>query len=296
MSGDPHAIRAEGPNAQQITYWNQEAGPKWVEFQEALDQQIEPLGRAALDRAQPAPGERALDVGCGCGQTTLEIARRGGERGEVLGVDLSGPMLARARERAQAAGLGRARFLAADAQTHRFEPAHYQLVFSRFGVMFFENPVAAFRNLRAALAPGGRLAFLCWREIAQNPWVLEPMAALARHIPLPAPAAPDAPGPFAFASAERVRGILEQAGFGAVALEPQDAEMALAGGAGSGAHGGVLPADRPSGRRRPGGRRERPRAAAARGGRGAGQAPPPRRHLSRERYLDRHGLTRLARP
>ncbi len=229
MSESP-AIRAEGPNAQQIAYWNEQAGPKWVAYQEPLDRQIEPLGLAALERAKVAPGERVLDVGCGCGQTTLELARRVGGRGEALGIDLSSPMLERARERARVEGLGQARFLAADAQTHRFEPLSHQLIFSRFGVMFFENPVAAFHNLRGALAPGGRLAFLCWREMAQNPWMLEPTLAVAKHIAMPPPPPPDAPGPFAFASADRVRGILERSGFTGIALEPQDAEMALAGG------------------------------------------------------------------
>jgi SAM-dependent methyltransferase len=225
------AMPASGPNAEQIRYWNEEGGPKWVEYQDILDRQIEPLGLAAIDRAKVSPGERVLDVGCGCGQTTLEIARRVGSRGEVLGIDLSAPMLERARERARAAGIAQARFLCADAQTHAFEPARHDLLFSRFGVMFFQDPVAAFRNLRGALAPGGRLALLCWREIGQNPWMLEPMMAIAKRVALPPPPAPDAPGPFAFASPERVRGILERAGFREIVLEPHDAEMALAGGA-----------------------------------------------------------------
>jgi SAM-dependent methyltransferase len=224
------AMRAEGPNADQIAYWNEQAGPKWVAFQDALDRQIEPFGLVAIERAKVASGERALDVGCGCGQTTLELARRVGARGRVLGIDLSAPMLARASERARSQGLDQASFLAADAQTHRFEPESFDLGFSRFGVMFFQDPVAAFRNLRGALAPGGRFAFVCWREMARNGWMLEPMAALAKHITLPPPAAPDAPGPFAFADEKRVSAILEGAGFRDVTLEPHDAEMALAGG------------------------------------------------------------------
>jgi ubiquinone/menaquinone biosynthesis C-methylase UbiE len=172
-----------------------------------------------------AHGERALDLGCGCGATTLELARRVGPGGSVLGVDLSEPMLARARERA--AGLGQVEFRAADAQTADLGAASFDLAYSRFGVMFFADPPAAFANVRRALRPAGRLGFVCWQEMRKNPYMFEPVAAAARHVTLPPPPAPDAPGPFAFADAARVRAILERAGFGRIEIAPWAGEIGL---------------------------------------------------------------------
>jgi SAM-dependent methyltransferase len=207
-------------NTDQIAYWNDAAGAAWVEFQDALDRQIEPLGARGIDVLAPAPGERFLDIGCGCGQTTLELAKRVGPSGAVLGVDISQPMLAVARERA--AGTPQASFLKADAQTHPFEAGAYDAIHSRFGVMFFQDPTAAFTNLRRALKRDGRLAFLCWRSPAENPVMVLPMAAAAPHLPPLDPPTPGAPGPFAFADADRLRSILAGAGFRDIVIEPQD--------------------------------------------------------------------------
>jgi SAM-dependent methyltransferase len=207
-------------NTDQIAYWNDAAGKTWAEFQDALDRQVGPLGARVIEILAPAAGERFLDIGCGCGETTLELAKRVGPSGAVLGVDISQPMLAVARERA--AGVAQASFLQADAQAHPFEAGAYDAIHSRFGVMFFQDPVAAFANLRRALKPGGRLAFVCWRAPAENPIMILPMAAAAPHLPPPVPPTPGAPGPFAFADADRVRGILAGAGFHDIALEPQD--------------------------------------------------------------------------
>src|SRR6266852_2919404 len=142
-------------NAEQIRYWNEAAGPKWVAFQKVIDAQIAPLGERAMDRAGIAPGERVIDVGCGCGDTTIALARRVGPTGLVLGVDISAPMLERAAETARAAVAANVRFENADAQTHRLSPGAFDVVYSRFGVMFFADPVAAFVKLRAALTLGG---------------------------------------------------------------------------------------------------------------------------------------------
>jgi SAM-dependent methyltransferase len=211
---------AAGPNAAQITYWNAGAGPAWVAAQDALDAQLRPLGLKAMAALAPTAGERLIDVGCGCGDTSLELARRVGEGGALLGADISAPMLAVARRRAEAAGLGWAQFTQADAQVHAFEPADG--VFSRFGVMFFQDPTAAFANLRRALRPGGRVAFVCWRALAENPWMTIPMAGVAPLLPeAPPAAAPGAPGPFAFADHDRLAGILRGAGFTDIAIDAQ---------------------------------------------------------------------------
>ncbi|MFL5298636.1 MAG: class I SAM-dependent methyltransferase [Phenylobacterium sp.] len=207
-------------NAAQVAYWNDVAGQTWAEMQDLLDRQTEPLGRAVLDRLALAPGERVLDVGSGCGQTTLATAEAVGPAGQALGVDISRPMLAVARERA--AGAPNVSFLEADAQTYAFEPAAFDAIHSRFGVMFFEDPTAAFVNLRRALRPGGRLGFVCWRPMAENPIMSLPLAVALKRLPSPQPPTPGAPGPFAFADGERLRGILEPAGFADVSIAPQD--------------------------------------------------------------------------
>lgn len=205
-------------NAEMNRYWNEASGPRWVEFQHWIDRQIEPLGARALERARLGPGERVLDVGCGCGATALAAARAVGPEGSVTGIDLSLPMLTRARERAAEASLANLEFLHADAQTATLAKG-FDVVFSRFGVMFFEDPVRAFENLRRSLVARGRLVFVCWQALARNAWMRVPLEALASVLPLAPPASPTAPGPFAFADDARVRGILEQAGFGEIAFE-----------------------------------------------------------------------------
>jgi len=218
-----------GPNDEQVTYWNEQAGQTWVAVQALIDAQIRPLGQAAMQRAGLAAGERVLDVGCGCGDTTLELARRVAPDGSVLGADISAPMLEQARRNAAAANVV-ATFMQADAQTHHFEPASFDIVFSRFGVMFFADPTAAFSNLRRALRPNGRVAFVCWQGIADNPWMLLPMTAALQHLSPPPLPAPGAPGPFAFADPDHVRGILDRAGFSDVALESVQMKLLIGGG------------------------------------------------------------------
>ncbi|MFN3523151.1 MAG: class I SAM-dependent methyltransferase [Phenylobacterium sp.] len=215
-------------NADQIAYWNAQAGQTWAAMQDKLDRQIEPLGLAAMAALDPSPGERILDIGCGCGQTTLELAERVGETGSVLAADISAPMLEIARRRAAEAGVSeRVTFLEADAQTHPFPARKLDAAFSRFGVMFFEDPRAAFHNIASALVPGGRLAFVCWRSLQENPWMTTPFTAALPLIPSPPPppADPHAPGPFAFADADRLRTILMGAGFGDIDIAPHDQQI-----------------------------------------------------------------------
>ncbi len=218
------------PNAEQTEYWNVVNGPKWVENADVIDQQIAPIGLRALDHAAAREGERVLDVGCGCGQTTIELGRRVGPSGSVTGVDLSGPMLADARHRAEAAGQSHVRFEQGDAQVRAFAPSSIDLVFSRFGVMFFDDPVAAFANIRTALAPGGRLCFVCWQEIANNPWMVLPALSAAKHVEMPPRPPEGGPGPFSFADADATARKLVDAGWQAVTFEPIEIELAIGEG------------------------------------------------------------------
>ena len=217
-----------GPNAEQIRHWT-ESGPKWVALHERINAQIAPFGLRAMERAAFAPGERVLDVGCGCGATTIEIARRVGPAGLAAGVDVSAAMLERAGQAAHRAGV-QIDFALSDAQTHPFEAARYDALFSRFGVMFFAQPEDAFRNLCGALRPGGRFAFLCWRALQENAWMMVPLGAALRHV-VPPPLPPSgAPGPFGLADADRVRAILLRAGFDDLGFEAIDDEVVVGGG------------------------------------------------------------------
>lgn len=215
------------PNAQQSEYWNEQAGPKWAEESQALDAMLEPIGLVGIERAEVRPGARVLDVGCGTGQTTLQLAERAGPGGEVLGLDLSLPMLAVARSRAERAGLTQVRFEQGDAQIYPLR-GNLDRIFSRLGVMFFADPVAAFGNLRSGLAPGGKLTFVSWQPLDRNPWLGIPLQALAKHVELPEPE-PGAPGPFTLADPDRVRAVLEGAGFSRVELESLEIPLTLGG-------------------------------------------------------------------
>jgi SAM-dependent methyltransferase len=215
------------PNARMAEDWNEQVGKTWAMLHRRLDKQIAPIGAAAMAKAGFAPGQSVLDIGCGCGETTFEIAARIAP-GRVLGADISATLLAIAREDAAAKGLANADFVETDAQTHGFKP-EYDIVFSRFGVMFFEDPAAAFANIRTALKPGGRLAFCCWRAPAENVWLSLPMQAAGHLLPPLPPSDPTAPGPFAFADGARVRRILEGAGFKDVRVDPLDLRIGSEG-------------------------------------------------------------------
>jgi len=210
-------------NAQQIEYWNATAGETWAQFQGPLDRQIEPLGLAAIGVLAPAKGEHIIDIGCGCGQTSLALAARVGPTGSVVGVDISRPMLALAQRRLSQTPNLPVVFQQLDAQTGALGQGVFDAAFSRFGVMFFNDSASAFANIRESLKPSGRLAFVCWRALAENPWMQAPLEAALPLLPPVAPPDPTAPGPFAFADANRVRSILSQAGFASVTISPFDA-------------------------------------------------------------------------
>jgi SAM-dependent methyltransferase len=211
----------------QVAYWSGEGGDNWLAREARIEAAVAGLGRRAIAAAAAKPGEHVLDVGCGTGPTSRALARAVAPSGSLLGLDLSVAMMAEAARRAAADGLTNARFVAGDASTHVFEPASIDLLFSRFGVMFFGDPASAFAHLRRALKAGGRLTFLCWRTFKENGWAFVPFIAAAPFLPpLPRPA-PDDPGPFAFGDQARVRQILADAGFTDIAVEPIDETMTL---------------------------------------------------------------------
>jgi len=221
------------PNEEQSEYWNEKAGPKWVDAQAMLDATLNAFTAGLLDGARLEPGHAVLDVGCGTGQTTVDIFRRVSPGGSVLGLDLSAVMLEAAGARAAQAGTSPS-FRQADAQVATFDGASFDRIMSRLGVMFFDDPVAAFANLRSATRAGGSLTFLCWQSPRENPWVALPMSIASRFIEIPRPEA-GAPGPFAFADPDHVRGILEKAGWADVSIESRTGSMIFADGSIEGA-------------------------------------------------------------
>lgn len=210
-------------NQKQIEFWNGDAGKKWVGEQEKMDQMLNPLSDVAIDIAEPRFDERVMDVGCGCGATSVELARRGAK---VWGIDVSAPMLSRARKRGEEyPGMV---FTEADASSYDFS-SEQQLIFSRFGVMFFANPVEAFTNIRSALVPRGRMVFLCWQAANNNEWISRVGQAVKKFLPEPTDVPdPRAPGPFAFAEQAYLEGILSQAGFQNVEFQSLSIDLKLA--------------------------------------------------------------------
>jgi SAM-dependent methyltransferase len=213
-------------NQDQIEYWNGRAGESWARQQDYTDQILGHITEAFLPFAAAKPGESVLDIGCGCGTTTFTFAQCVGREGSVAGVDISGPMLAVAQARANASQAD-IPFIEADASTYDFQPV-FDLVASRFGVMFFADPSAAFCNIKKALAPKGRLAFVCWRAMEENGWAVTPIKAARPLLPPQEPVDPFAPGPFAFADAKRLETILSSAGFRDIHIEKFDGHMDMA--------------------------------------------------------------------
>ena len=221
---------AEQFNADQLAFWNGAGGRTWVDRQAHTDITLAPVMDALLAFAAPRTGERVLDVGCGCGATTLDFARAVGRTGRVVALDISGPMLAEAETRAKAAGVGNVEWRQADAATAALD--RFDLLTSAFGLMFFGDPVPAFAHLRRVANPGARMAFVCWRALAENPWIGVPMQAVAPHVPpRPKPNA-QAPGMFAFADPQRVSEILTAAGWASPRFEKLDVDLDIAAGRG----------------------------------------------------------------
>jgi SAM-dependent methyltransferase len=215
-------------NEYQRERWNGIDGEYWTSNQDRLDRTLAPVTGPLLAFAAPRVGSTVIDAGCGCGASTIELTRAVGAAGRVVGIDLSEPMLAAAAERLRQ--FPNANFLLGDAAELPLRDLGAELIVSRFGVMFFGDPVAAFANLRTGLAPGGRLRFACWRPIHENPWLQIPLHAVYEHVPrLPKPD-PEEPGPFSFADTTRVKRILTAAGFTEPAFTPLDIHMDLEAG------------------------------------------------------------------
>jgi SAM-dependent methyltransferase len=217
-------------NADMLAFWNGQGGHTWVARQAHTDTTLAPITDAFLAFAAPRAGERVVDIGCGCGAPTLAVARAVGDAGRVTALDISGPMLAEAASRAEAAGIANVDWRQEDPATAELES--FDLVVSVFGVMFFGDMVAAFRNIRGAAAPGARMALACWRGLDENPWMGVPMQAVAGHLPPRPPATPNAPGMFALADPAYVSGILTAAGWAAPHCEPCNVALDIAAGRG----------------------------------------------------------------
>ncbi len=220
--------QAKAFNEEQRTRWREVEGGYWVREQENLDRMLAPMMGPLLALAAPVQGSTAIDVGCGCGATTIELAKAVGPLGKVVALDVSDPMLARAAERLKE--FANTSCLLGDAAETPLRGLEAELIVSRLGVMFFGDPVAAFANLRSGLAPGGRLRFVCWRTLKENPWLHVPLQAVYEHAPRPPKPAPEEPGAFSFADPERVTRILTEAGFDAPTFTPLDVEIDLAQG------------------------------------------------------------------
>lgn len=217
-------------NADQITYWNGPAGQHWTDRQQMQDLVLAPVSDILIRRAAVKPGENVIDVGCGCGATSFDLASHVAPDGRVTGVDISAPMLARARDLTPAGAP--VDFIQADATVYAFTPASADLLFSRFGVMFFAEPSISFSNMRKALRPSGRVAFACWRTPRDNPWMMLGLQEAYKHVPKLPELQPDDPGPFSFAKEERVHRILGEAGFLSIEMERVDLSLDIATGRG----------------------------------------------------------------
>lgn len=217
---------ATNPYDDQAGLWNGVGGRAWVDQQQLIDHTLRPVGDLLVGSVDAVAGARLLDVGCGTGATTRALARRLGTGARVVGIDISEPMIAAARALAERDGV-EASFIRADAQTYPFDPAGFDNIVSRFGVMFFNDPAAAFANLRQAAASRAELRFVAWRSAAENPFMTTAERAAAPLLPALPARRPGAPGQFAFADPDRVRAILAAAGWHAIDVQPVDVACSL---------------------------------------------------------------------
>ena len=216
-------------NKNQKDFWSGKGGDIWVERQNVMDTMLSPLGEAALNKLNFNEDENVLDIGCGCGHTTLNIAKRIGSSGNVTGLDISEPMLKRAKESAVEMSITNTSFKCIDVQTADLGDQIYSAAFSRFGVMFFEDSVDAFKNIHKSLISGSSLSFVCWQSPAVNPWQSLFIQEVKKFIDLPSPP-PRSPGPFAFMESEYVSSILEESKFQDITIEGHEVEVNMFSG------------------------------------------------------------------
>ena len=216
-------------NKNQKDFWSGKGGDIWVERQNVMDTMLSPLGEAALNKLNFNEEENVLDIGCGCGHTTLNIAKRIEPLGNVTGLDISEPMLERAKESAVEMSITNTSFKCVDVQTEDLGDQIYSAAFSRFGVMFFEDSIAAFKNINRSLISGGCLSFVCWQSPAVNPWQSLFIQEIKKFLELPSPP-PRSPGPFAFMESEYVFSILEESKFQDINIEGHEAEVNMFSG------------------------------------------------------------------
>lgn len=210
-------------NQTQADFWTA-AGTMWTALRDRFDSQVNEHGLAAIDALAPAPGETVIDIGCGAGTSTVQIADRVGDEGTVHGLDISPTMIEGAAAHAAESGVDNATFSVGDAMVESFE-GDADAVFSRFGLMFFSDPTTAFTNIRGALRPGGRLGFVCWQSPMANPWVSRPLAIAAEFVDIPFGGDPTAPGPFSLGDPERLDSVMSGAGFVDVEVAPRVAPV-----------------------------------------------------------------------
>lgn len=215
------------PNEEQIVFWNDRPGMSWARHSASVDAMFAGLTDAILEESAVRGNDRVLDLGCGAGGLAIPLAERAAD-GSVTAIDVSEPMMEVARRRAGNAGLD-IRFVVGDAAVHPLGEGVFDLLASRLGAMFFDDPVRAFASLRRSLAPGGRIVLAVWREPRDNPWAMAPVSAVREHLDIPPRSGPEEPGPFAFADPDRVRMILHEAGFVSPTCTPLDLEMPVGG-------------------------------------------------------------------
>jgi SAM-dependent methyltransferase len=215
-----------GPNGDQDAYWNGEEASHWVAEVDRYDEMLQPFNQHLLPVAKVERTDTMLDIGCGCGATTFAAAQLAPD-GLVVGIDLSRPMIEVATDRARRTVVGNVRFSHGDVEVHPFKASAFDRAISRFGVMFFGDPVAAFSNNAGSLRPSGTLTFVCWQEALRNEWIVVPGAAVAAHVPLPDLPDGDAPGPFSLADPARIRGVLGRSGFDHVDIAAVEVPLRL---------------------------------------------------------------------